>query len=427
VLAITGGRIIDPSQGLDEVSSVFVENGEISGIGREEPASNAAVIDATGLVVVPGLIDIHVHLREPGREDEETVNSGTMAAAHGGFTTVACMPNTFPPLADRAGIEFVIGKARESGWARVKPIGSVSRNREGKELADIGDLVEAGAVAVSDDGSPVMDSHLMRRALEYCKTFGIPVVAHCEDSRLSQGGVMHEGVVSTRLGLSPIPAAAEEVMVARDILLARLTGGRLHVAHVSTAGSVDLIRRAKDEGLPVTAEATPHHLILCDEDVMGFDTNTKVNPPLRSASDRAALRKAVSEGVIDAIASDHAPHSVEEKLVEYDKAAFGLIGLETTLGLVLTELVATGVLSLVTAVERLTVGPACALGLSGGHLRKGGPADLTFLDLDREWAVDAEEFYSNSSNCPFIGRTLQGRSTMTILGGRVVELPPRRP
>ncbi len=426
MLVVAGGRVVDPAQGLDETAHVFIEDGLVLGVGREEAPREAVVLDAAGLIVTPGLIDIHVHLREPGREDEETIETGCMAAAHGGFTTVACMPNTSPALADRSAVEYVIAKGRASGKARVLPIGAVTTNREGKELADIGDLLEAGAVALSDDGSPVADAHLMRRALEYCKAFGVPVVDHCEDLSLSSGGVMHEGLVSTQLGLAPIPGAAEEVMVARDIILARLTSGRLHVAHVSTAGSVGLIRQAKDEGLQVTAEATPHHLVLCDEDVMGFDPNTKVNPPLRSEADREAVREAVRDGTIEVIASDHAPHCLEEKLVEYDKAAFGLIGLETTLGIVLTELVHRGGFDLRVAIERLSCGPARVVGFDGGRLTKGAPADLTLFALDEEWVVNPADFYSMSRNCPFAGRKLRGKAVKTILGGRVVELPPKR-
>ncbi len=426
MLAVTGGRVVDPFQGLDEPLHVFLEDGVVLGLGREQPPEDAEIIDATGLVVTPGLVDIHVHLREPGREDEETIETGCMAAAHGGFTTVACMPNTSPALSDRSAVEYVIARAGSVGWARVLPIGAVTRGREGRELADIGDLVDAGAVAVSDDGSPVSDAHLMRRALEYCRAFGVAVVDHCEDLSLSASGVMHEGPVSTRLGLPPIPAAAEEVMVARDIILARLTSGRLHVAHVSTRGSIDLIRRAREEGLEVTAEATPHHLVLLDEDVAGFDPNTKVNPPLRSAADRQALREAVRDGTIEAIASDHAPHSLEEKLLEYDRAPFGLIGLETTVGLVLTELVGTGFIDLGVAVDRLTAGPARVLDLNVGRLTKGAPADLTLLDLDKEWVVEPDHFYSKSTNCPFAGRKLRGKAVGTIVGGRAVKLPPRR-
>jgi dihydroorotase len=424
-IAVVGGRVVDPSTGLDKIANVFVKDGTVAGVAREEPGEDVAVVDATGLVVTAGLIDIHVHLREPGREDEETIETGSMAAAHGGFTTVACMPNTSPPLGDRAAIEFVLSRAEVAGYCRVKPIAALSRNREGRELTDVGDLVDAGAVAVSDDGSPVTDSHLMRRAMEYCRAFGIPVISHCEDLSLSRGGAMHEGVVSTQLGLPPIPAAAEEVMVARDIALARLTRGRLHVAHASTAGTVELIRRAKQEGLHVTAEAAPHHLVLCDEDVMGFDPNTKVNPPLRSPEDRDALRQAVKEGVIDALASDHAPHALEEKTVEYTQAPFGLVGLETTVGLVLGELVGPGTLGLATAIRCLTSGPARVLGLAGGSLAEGAPADLTLLSLDEEWVVTAQGFYSRSSNSPFLGRTLHGKAIKTILAGRVVELPPR--
>ena len=349
-LLIKGGRLIDPAAGRDGKVDILVAGGMVKKISSRIAAHGEEIIDAGGRWVLPGLIDMHVHLREPGQEYKETVLTGSRAAVAGGFTAVACMPNTDPPNDNMAVTRTIIRRAREAGLARVYPVGCITERQEGRRLAELGSLVEAGCLAVSDDGVPVMNAAVMRRAMEYSRLFGIPVIAHCEDLNLAAGGDMHEGEVSTRLGLRPIPAAAEEVMAARDIILSRSTGARLHLAHVSTRGTVALLRAAKEEGLPVTAEVCPHHLILTDKAVSGFDTSTKVNPPLRSTEDVEALRAALREGVIDVIASDHAPHSPVEKDVEYTAAAFGLVGLETTLSLVL-RLVEEEVLPLERAID----------------------------------------------------------------------------
>lgn len=420
-LLIRGGRVLDPASGRDEVTDVLIAEGRIAKIGNWEGGSLEGweVIDAGGLLVVPGLIDMHVHLREPGREDEETIVSGSEAAAAGGFTAVACMPNTDPPLDDQGAIRFVLRRAEEAP-GRVYPIGAITKGREGKELTEVADLVWAGAVAISDDGKPVLDSGLMRRALEYAKMFDIPVISHCEDLSLSRGGVMHEGRVSSLLGMKGMPSIAEEVMVSRDLALAGFTEGRLHIAHVSTAVSVALIREAKLKGVQVTAEATPHHFTLTDEAVRSFDTNTKMNPPLRTAEDVEAIKAGLADGTIDALATDHAPHSTEEKDVEFDAAPFGIVGLETALGLVWTELVEVGVLSPLEAVAKLTLNPACILGVEGGKLEVGALADVTVIDPNLEWEVDPENFRSKSCNTPFQGRRLKGKAVLTIVGGEIV-------
>jgi dihydroorotase len=419
-LLIRSGRLIDPESGRDETADLLIRSGKIASIARriKKPAG-AEVLDAKDKVVAPGLVDMHVHLREPGREDEETILSGARAAVAGGFTAVACMPNTEPAIDTQETVRFVRQQA-EQAPARVYPIGAVTRGRRGEELTEMGDLVDAGAVAVSDDGCGVADAGIQRRAMEYASMFDIPVISHCEDPRLSGTGVMHEGYLSTVLGLKGIPAVAEEVMVARDIRLAEFAGARLHIAHVSSAGSVDLIRQAKDRGVPVTAEVTPHHFTLTDEAVRGYDTDTKVNPPLRTAVDRQAVRDGLADGTIDCVASDHAPHSIEEKELEYDNAPFGMVGLETSLGLVLTELVAAGVLSLTEAVARMSLHPCRILGIEGGVIRKGAPADLTIIDPRARWTVDRRTFSSRSRNTPFDGWKLTGRAEVTIVGGRIV-------
>jgi dihydroorotase len=378
------------------------------------------VVDARGQVVAPGLIDLHVHLREPGQEDLETVASGAMAAAAGGFSAVCAMPNTDPVCDNQGVVGFVKAQAQRAGKARVYPIGAVSLGQQGQQLAEFGELVGAGAVAVSDDGKPVVSSHLMRTALEYARTFGIPVADHCEEPTLSAGGVMHEGTVSTRLGLKGIPAAAEEIMVARDLLLAELTGGHVHLCHMSTRGSVELIRRAKERGVRVTAEACPHHFTLTHDACVGYDTNAKMNPPLREDADRAAIRAALKDGTIDAIVTDHAPHHYDAKEREFDDAPNGIIGLETSLGLAITELVRTGLLTLSDLVARMSAVPARIFGLPGGTLAPGTPADLVVFDPDVEWIVRPEEFHSRSRNTPFAGRRLFGRATTTVVRGQVV-------
>lgn len=421
-LLITGGLVVDPAQGLEEIRDVLIEDGKIAGLEPPGtvPSEGREVIDAQGLVVAPGLIDMHVHLREPGEEYKETVESGTASAARGGFTGVACMPNT-QPVNDNASVtRFILDQALKFGRARVYPVGAISQGSLGSRLSEYGELKTAGCVAVSDDGQPVMNALLMRRALEYAKTFDLLVISHAEDLDLRGEGVMHEGQVSVRLGLQGMPAAAEEIMVYRDIRLARLTGARLHIAHVSTAGAVAIIREAKMSEIGITAETTPHHFTLTEDAVADYDTNAKVNPPLRSEWDRAAILEGLDDGTIDAIACDHAPHSVLEKDVEFADAAFGLIGLETSLGLSL-RLVHEGVLSLGRLIAKMSTQPARILRLPGGTLTPGSPADVTIIDLNREWTVDASQFASKSRNCPFQGWNLKGQAVVTIVGGRVIK------
>ena len=420
-LLIRGGRVIDPATGRDGIADVLVSDGAIAAVGQDAAAGSGEceVIEAAGLWVLPGLIDLHVHLREPGHEYKETVLTGSRAAAAGGFTAVACMPNTDPPNDSAAVTRAILRKADEAALVRVYPIGCITAGQQGQRLAEFGDLVAAGCRAVSDDGRPVMHAGVMRRALEYSRFFDIPVISHCEDLNLAGGGVAHEGAVATRLGLKPIPAAAEEAMVAREVVLARQTGARVHIAHVSTRGSVSLLAAAKAEGLAVTAEATPHHLTLTDEAIGGFDTSTKVNPPLRSAEDREALRRALAEGIIDVIATDHAPHGLADKDLEFDLAANGVVGLETALPLVL-RLVAEGACSLQRAIEALTWRPARILGVPGGRLAPGDPADITLVDPEETWTVEPDNFFSKGRNSPYRGWRLTGRVRATIVGGRTI-------
>ena len=420
-LLLQGGRLVDPSQQIDDRRDLLVDDGRVAGIEPSiEPGEGWQVEDVSGLVVTPGWIDIHVHLREPGQEYKEDVRSGTRAAAAGGFTAVACMANTVPVNDNRSVTEHILGAAYRHGAARVHPVGAVSKGLAGEELAEIGDMVDAGVVAVSDDGRPVADPELMRRALLYIQHFDVPLVQHAQDMALSGHGVMHEGVWSTRLGLPGIPGAAEDVMVARDLILVAETGGRYHVQHLSTARSLDLVRRAKEGGLPVTCEVTPHHLLLTDEEVArsGFSTHTKMNPPLRSEADRQALLAGLADGSIDALASDHAPHHPDEKDVEFSAAPFGIVGLETSVSLCLDRLVRAGHLSLSRLVELFSTRPARLMGLAGGTLRKGSPADVTLLDLERRVTVRAAEFRSKSRNTPFEGWELVGAPAGTLLSGR---------
>ncbi len=420
-IVIQGGRVVDPGRGTDEVADVVMLDGKIAetgrGLGRPE---DALVLDASGRIVAPGLIDLHVHLREPGQEDVETVASGAMAAAAGGFSAVCAMPNTDPVTDNQAAVGFIVSQAQRAGRARVYPIGAVSLGQKGMQLAEFGELVGAGAVAVSDDGKPVASSHLMRTALEYARTFNIPVADHCEDPTLAAGGAMHEGLVSTRLGLKGVPAAAEEIMVARDILLAELTGGHVHLCHMSTRGSVELIRRAKEKGLRVTAEACPHHFTLTHDACEGYDTNAKMNPPLREPEDRDAVREGLRDGTIDVICTDHAPHHYDAKEREFDDAPNGIIGLETALGLAITELVGGGLLDLPTLLVRMSAAPARIFNLPGGSLAPGSPADVVVIDPAARWEVRPESFYSKSRNTPFGGRQLTGRADVTIVRGQVV-------
>ncbi len=418
-LLIKGGRLID-GQGLDQVADLLVDGERIAAVGVDQSVSDAEVIEAGGRLVLPGLCDVHVHLREPGYEYKETVASGARAAAHGGFTDIACMPNTQPPIDDLSGVRLILERAAAAGASRVHPIAAITSGQQGDTLTEMAELYDAGAVAFSDDGLPVQGAEMMRHALEYAQMVGAPIINHCEDPSLAADGVMHEGVVSTQLGLRGIPAAAEEVMVARDLQLATLTGGRLHIAHVSTGGSVDLIRAAKERGVNVTAEVTPHHLVLTDEAVRTYDPVTKVNPPLRTGADVIALRNGLRDGTIDMIASDHAPHAKDEKELEYDRAPFGMIGLETALALVLTEIVGHGVLDLQGLVRTMSTLPRRLIGLDPVRLEAGAPADLTIVDPQRRWVVTTDKLVSRSRNTPFLGRELSGVASHTIVAGRVV-------
>ena len=419
-ILIKNGRVIDPCRDLDEELDVLVDDGSVSAVGSGLAAEGAETIDATGLVVSPGFVDMHVHLREPGREDEETVATGARAAVRGGFTSIACMPNTAPVIEGDEGVKFILSRGRDAGQARVYPIAAVSKGLEGEVLSEIGAAVRAGAVGVSDDGLPIMRAGLMRRALEYVKMFSVPVISHCEDLSLSASGSMNEGSISTLLGLKGIPPQSEEVMVARDIILAELAASKLHIAHVSTGRSLDLVAQAKARGSHVTCEVTPHHFTLSDEAVKGYDTNTKMKPPLRCPADVAALRKGIKRGTIDAIASDHAPHSEEEKDQEYDEAPFGIIGLETSFALACSELYHGKVVTLPRLVELMSANPAKILGLAGGTLTEGSPGDITMFDPDAEWTVDETEFVSKSRNTPFSGWKVKGRVVNVIVDGQVL-------
>ena len=421
-LLIRGGRVIDPSQRLDARVDVLVENGRIAQIGDTLKAKNAEVVDASGCVVTPGFIDIHTHLREPGREDKETIATGALAAAAGGFTAVCAMPNTTPVNDSASTTRFIIETAKREAVVRVYPIGAITRGSMGEELSEYGDLKAAGCIAVSDDGRPVQNARVMRRALEYARTFGLPVIDHCEDLDLSKGGAMNEGGVSVAMGIPSAPHVSETIMVERDVLLAEFTGSHVHIAHISTARAVDAVRRGKARGVRVTAEATPHHLILTDEAVRAhdYDPVTKMNPPLRSEEDRQAVIAGLLDGTIDAIATDHAPHTTEEKICEFDCAAFGIVGLETAFALCHDGLVKTGVLDLTRLVQLLTAGPARALGLPGGTLEKGQPADITIFDPAEVRTVKPESFRGKSRNSPFVSMTLTGWPVVTIVDGVVV-------
>lgn len=424
-LLVKGGRVIDPSQSLDAQQDVLIEDGKIAEVGESLSAGEGVeVVDAEGRVVSPGLIDVHVHLREPGQEYKETIRTGTMAAAAGGFTAVACMANTAPVNDSRSVTEHIVKEAALWKHARVYPVGAVSRGLEGEELAEIADMVDAGIVAISDDGLPVFDSDLMRRALQYAQHFDIPLVQHAQDLVLTRGGVMHEGEWSTKLGLPGMAGAGEDVMVARDLLLLEDVGGHYHLQHLSTARSLELIRSAKKKGLGVTCEVTPHHLLLTDEEVAksGFSTNTKMNPPLRSESDREAMIEGLLDGTIDLIASDHAPHHFDEKDVQFSMAPFGIVGLETTLSLCLDRLVHAGLMPLDRLIALLSSEPAKVFGLPGGTLEVGAIGDLTIFDPEAEIEVDSSSFRSKASNTPFDGWKLRGAPVVTVCDGRVQRL-----
>ena len=421
-MVIRGARVVDPSQGIDRVADLEIEDGRIASIGSDRGPARAGpeVVEARGLVAVPGFIDMHVHLREPGFEYKETIASGTAAAAAGGFTAVASMANTDPVNDCAAVTEYILEKAALAGKARVFPIGATTKGLEGKELAEIGEMVAAGAVAISDDGRPVSDPGVMRRAMEYTRTFDIPVIEHCETLELHPGGVMNEGYWSTALGLRGIPRASEEIAVARNIRLAELASARLHVAHLSTAGALRSVREAKSRGLQVTCEVTPHHLLLTDERVAGYDTQAKMKPPLTTEEDRKSLLAGLSDGSVDAIATDHAPHHHDEKEDDFDSAPFGIVGLETAVALCLDRLVRPGLLSLSRLVELLSLGPARILKVEGGTLAPGARADVTLLDLEQAFRVEPPSFLSKSRNTPFAGWELRGRAVRTLVGGKTV-------
>lgn len=437
---IQNARIIDPSQKMNETGSILIAGGKIawSGKGDQKPEPAAAQnstaraslpandkyseIDARNLIACPGFIDLHCHLRDPGYEYKETIATGTKAAAKGGFTTICCMPNTEPAIDNRSVVDYVKSKSSEEGTIRVLPIGCITRARKGEALAEMGELAKSGVVAFSDDGNPVMNSRLMRQAMEYSRTFGLPIIEHCEDKVLTDGGQINEGIIATRLGLAGIPAAAEESMVARDIALAQLTGAHLHIAHVSTAGSVELVRAAKSRGVKVTSEVTPHHLTLTEERVMDYDTNAKVNPPLRTRADVQALIQGLKDNVIDAIATDHAPHAEVEKLCEFAYAPFGISGLETALGSLL-HLVHMGLIDIDLLISKLTLEPAQFIGGKFGKLgtlEVGSPADLTLIDLNRDWVVDPKTLASKGKNTPLAGTTLKGKVVATFYQGEMV-------
>ena len=419
-ILLSGGRLVDPSQKLDATGDLLIKDGKVEGAGGKISAPDCEVIDCTGMIVSPGFIDVHCHLREPGREDVETIATGARAAAAGGFTAVCAMPNTDPVTDNQAAVGFVMRQGAKANAARVYPIGAISLGQHGKALAEFGEMVGAGAVAVSDDGKPVVSAQLMRTALEYARTFKIPVIDHCEEPTLAAGGAMNEGIVSARLGLRGIPSEAEEIMVIRDILLARRTGGHVHLAHMSTKGSVELIRWGKERGLNVSAEVCPHHLSLTEDRVAAYDTNAKMNPPLRTAADVEALREAVKDGTIDLVATDHAPHHYDEKEREFADAPNGIVGLETALAVIVTNLVESGIITYAQMVERMSCAPAKLFNLPGGSLRRGTVADVTVFNPGEAWMVDPATFLSKGRNTPYAGMALRGKAVCTIVAGQIV-------
>jgi dihydroorotase len=418
-ILIKGGRIIDPASNIDMTGDVLLAAGKVAEVGGKLSADGAKVIDAKGLIVAPGLIDIHVHFREPGDEIEETIASGSAAAVAGGFTSVACMPNTKPAIDDEASIEFVYHQASLANLCNVYPVGAITKGRDGKELAEIGQMVRSGAVAFSDDGAGVQSTSVMFRAMQYMSMFDLPIIQHCEDEALSTGGVMNGGLTATRLGLPGIHPIAEDMMIQRDLSLARATGGRYHVAHVSTAGAVEMVRRAKAEGLAVTAEVCPHHLLLTEDVCETFDTNYKMNPPLRTREDVEACIQGVVDGTIDCLVTDHAPHGIQEKELEFLDAPFGIIGLECALPLYVKALIDPGHIDWPTLIERMTTAPARVLSLDKGTLAKGADADVVLIDPEMKWIIDVKEFRSKSRNCPFDCWNVTGRAVMTIVNGEL--------
>jgi len=418
-ILIKNGHIIDPANNVDGKFDLLITDGKIAKLGApgSVPPDGAQVIDAAGKLVVPGLIDMHVHLREPGYEYKETIATGTAAAKAGGFTAVCCMANTNPVNDSRSITEFILSQAAKDGAARVYPIGAITKGSKGEELAEMGELHNAGCVGVSDDGKPVMSAAVMRRAMEYSKIFDIAVVSHCEDASLAAKGVMNEGFVSTELGLRGIPNAAEDVMTGRDIQLAELTGARLHICHVSTSGAVRLIREAKERGVKVTAETCPHYFTLTEDAVRGYNAMAKMNPPLRTTQDVAAIKQGLKDGTLDVIVTDHAPHGMDEKSGEFDGAPFGIVGLETSVGLAF-KLVQEGVLTIPQLIERMSTAPARIIKSGGGTLSVGAAADITIIDPNVEWTVDASQFKSRSKNTPFDGWKLKGRAVQTLVGGK---------
>jgi dihydroorotase len=420
-LILRKGRVVDPSQDLDKVADIGIDDGHVTEIATRIRKKGRKEIDARGLIVMPGFIDMHVHLREPGREDAETIESGTNAAARGGFTAVACMPNTQPVNDSEAVTSFILERAREVSKVTVYPVGAITKGSQGKTLAEIGEMYRSGIVAVSDDGHPVQDSQIMRRAMEYCSLFNLPVIDHCEDRNLAAGGVMHEGYYSTLLGLRGINPAAEEVQIIRDAILARQTGAHAHIAHLSTKRSLEAVVNARKAGqVSLTCEVTPHHLLLSDAAVTSYDTNTKVNPPLRSQDDVDALSQGLVDGVIDAIATDHAPHNINDKMLEFDRAPFGIAGLETAISLIYDRFIHTGIIPLKRMVQLFSTNPARILRLDRGTLAKGSWADITVIDPELNHKVRSEDFRSRSRNTPFEGWKLKGGPVMTIVKGRVV-------
>jgi dihydroorotase len=415
-LNIRNGRVIDPASGFDGIADIFIVDGRIS----NNAAPDAEVFDATGLVVSPGFIDMHVHLREPGFEHSETIEMGSRAAAAGGFTTICCMPNTKPVNDNATVTSYIVERARKDAAVNVLPIGAITKGSAGEELAAIGSMKKAGIVAISDDGRPVMNARVMRRAMEFARSLDLPVIDHCEDLNLSAGGDMHEGAISTRLGLRGIPSCSEDVMVARDILLADVTGARFHVAHISTRHSVAMVAFAKSKGLPVTCEATPHHFALTDETLADYDSNYKMKPPLRCGHDVDAVIEGIVSGAIDVLATDHAPHAGSEKMQEFERCPFGITGLETAIGLSVELLVHAGKISLPHMVALFTTGPARVLKLDRGTLAQGAPGDVTIFDPDLEWIYDVNRSHSKSRNSPFHGRRFRGGPVATVVSGKVV-------